>query len=332
MARKLLILAVFLLLAYPVASLDSVAFQCDPATDPECDLPPPDNNNDGPVCDPADPECDAPPDSGTGTPDDGGGGEADGSRGEISDRDRDGVADADDVCPDTFGEKPNGCPLGNDNPNVGFAEVSNMASSLEISVQDGRDSGNLGLTELQLLDSCVSINEVLWAGTTFSENHQYVELRNGCNVDIELQNTALVIVDKINGGSNTINLQGTLLQNDYFLIVNNSFVVSDIQPDIEANFELEPTNMSLVLVFREGDQVLSSANFAPNPPNEEWYAGAELTDGTRISMERNENTAEDIPSNWHSNNQRTRNGLDAVGKRINGTPKRPNSPAPIGDN
>jgi len=332
LARKLLILAVFLLLAYPVASLDSVAFQCDPATDPECNLPPPDNNNDGPVCDPADPECDATPDTGNDTPTDTGSGEADGNRGEISDRDRDGVPDNEDVCPDTFGERPNGCPLGNDNPNIGFAEANNSASSLQVSVEDGRDAATAGLTEFQLLDNCVAINEVLWAGTTFSENHHYIELHNNCNVDIDLMNTVLLILDKQQGGTRSINLQGTILRDDYFLIVNNSFVVSDVQPDFEADFELQTTNTALLLVFREGEQVLSTANFASNPPDEAWYAGAELTDGTRISMERNENAAEDNPSSWHSNNQRTRNGLDAVGIRINGTPKQPNSPAPIGDN
>lgn len=327
MVRKLCILVLLLFLAAPVISLDSVALQCDPATDPECDLPDDDN---GPICDPADPECDAPPDDGgSNPPPDDENNEP--STGEISDRDRDGVPDFDDTCPDTFGEKPNGCPLGDDNPNTGHAEVSNTASALQVSTEDERDGSNLGLTQLELLDDCVSINEVLWAGTNFSENHQYIELRNGCNVDIQLQNTVLVIVDKEEGGNIDLNLQGTIFRNSYFLIVNNSFVVSDIQPDFEANFELLPTNMALLLVYRDSSHVLSSANFAPNPPDEGWYAGGELRDGTRISMERNENTSGDIPSNWHSNNQRTRNGLDAVGNPINGTPRMPNSPVDGGN-
>jgi len=42
-------------------------------------------------------------------------------------------------------------------------------------------------------------------------------------------------------------------------------------------------------------------------------------------MERLSPLAPDLPENWASNNGRVRNGTDAAGNPINGTPRQPNS-------
>jgi|GEM_PF-4109921 len=280
----------------------ALVFQCDPAMDPECNLPPPDNSE-------GQPPSEAPE-------------EPPSQEGKISDRDQDGIPDDDDACPDTFGRKPDGCPIGRDNDTQGAA--SQVVGAVVVVRNDGPMSEEALTTARQ---RCLTINEVLWTGTGFSRNHQYIELRNRCDVQVDLNGVRLNLVsnDETVQVLDTIQLQGNIASQGYYLIVNNNLVVSDIQPDLVTRFSLQDAGMALLL-GDDGGNEFSTANF--DPGFNAWFAGEQARDGTTRSMERNERTSSiaDIPENWHSNDGRTRFGLDAVGDPINGTPRKPNSP------
>lgn len=280
-----------------------IPVQCDPNTDPECNLPPPGNEGEAPTTGP-------------------GATEPRGVALDLGDRDRDGVLDPADTCPDTFGWKPDGCPLGEDNPTVGFGAASGTASALAQIV-----SSTVELSE-GAQERCLVINEVLWAGTNFSKKHQYIELYNRCQQVVSLDGLQLLIIDKQEGSTrilDTIGLQGEIERQGYYLVVNNNLTVTDIRPDLLAGFRLFSKNTAIVLSDRSGAE-FSSANLTSGKG---WFAGATTRAGT-FSMERDEANldAPDISTSWHSNDAITRVGVDALGEPINGTPRHPNSPAP----
>lgn len=273
-------------------------YQCDPATDPECNLPPPDDPEGQPP--PPNPPEENPP-----------------QQGKLSDRDQDGIPDVEDACPDTFGRKPDGCPIGRDNDTQG---VATQVVGATVSARNAGSDESLS----DKRQRCLILNEVLWAGTGFSRNHQYIELRNRCDEPVDLNGVRVNLVsnDATVEVLDTIQLQGSVSSQDYYLIVNNNRVVSDIQPDLVSRFSLQEAGMALILSDDAGNE-FSTANLKAQA----WFAGGKERDGTTRSMERNERTSStaDILENWHANDGQTRFGLDAVGDPINGTPKRPNS-------
>ena len=279
----------------------ALALQCDPNTDPECNLPPPDDPEGEPPSNPGDPE---PPE-----------------RAQVSDRDGDGIGDTADVCPDTFGRKPNGCPIGRDNPTdaASTAATSGLGTEREAETPSENELANLRRR-------CLSINEVLWAGTNFSRTHQYVELRNRCDEPLTLDGVRLHLVTQDDPARQleTVALSGTANPQGYFLIVNNNLAVKGAPVHLVARFTLPQENAALLLADEAGE-VLNTANVGASG----WYAGGRDRDGVSASMERDERApaGQDGPEVWRANDGRTRVGTDAVGDPINGTPGRANAPA-----
>lgn len=74
----------------------------------------------------------------------------------------------------------------------------------------------------------IKINEIAWMGSTVSANDEWLELYNPTNQDIDLTSWALVA----NDGSPEIELTGTILANNYFLLERTD---DDSVPGITAN-------------------------------------------------------------------------------------------------
>lgn len=283
----------------------ALAFQCDPNTDPECNLPPPSNNPGGqPPGGPSEPEPQPP------------------TQTEVSDRDGDGIVDAADSCPDTFGRKPDGCPIGRDNPTDPASDSATNGIGTGRGPQQEPSAAELAEQRRR----CLSINEVLWAGTNFSRTHQYVELRNRCDEPMTLDGMRLRLITQDTPARllDTLALSGTVSPQSYYLIVNNSLALKGVTANLVARFTLPEDDVALVLgdAF---DEALNTANLGATG----WYAGGRDRNGISTSMERNERAlaSQDDPDAWHANDGRTRVGTDAVGDPINGTPGRANSPA-----
>ena len=159
--------------------------------------------------------------------------------------------------------------------------------------------------------SDIVINEISWSGTKFSSSDEWIELKNNTAQEIDL--ASFGIYEK--GGSELIvSLSGKIAANDYYLIERtDDSAVSDIAANLVAPFGgngLGNSGEHLILKDSSGN-IIDELNFSGG-----WPAGNAAPDYN--SMEK------DL-AGWHSNEGKTRNGIDAGGNFINGTPRLQNS-------
>ena len=162
----------------------------------------------------------------------------------------------------------------------------------------------------------VVINEVAWSGTAASYADEWIELYNNTAVTISLAGWQITTIDGMG-----LALHGEIAPHGYYLIERtDDNTVSDIPANWIGAFGgsgLNDTGEAITL----RDATSAVINTA-NAPGGAWPAGANNPD---FSMERINSTAPDTPGNWGTNTGDPRNGLDAAGNPINGTPKRSNS-------
>jgi hypothetical protein len=162
-----------------------------------------------------------------------------------------------------------------------------------------------------LLD--VVINEVAWAGTLSNSADEWIELYNSTAVDIPLSGWILKSTDN----TPNIALSGTIPAHGYYLLERtDDATINDILADKIYTGALSDTGEALEL-RDSGGNLIDLANQAAGA----WPAG---NAASRTSMERID-VISDMPSSWLSNDNVTRNGQDASGNSINGTPKQINS-------
>lgn len=160
----------------------------------------------------------------------------------------------------------------------------------------------------------VIINEVAWAGTTSSlPNDEWIELYNVSNATINITGWTLRAAD----GTPSITLNGTIPAGGYFLLErDDDNTVSDIPADQIYTGEL--SNSGEALTLRDGaNQVIDTANGNGGS----WPKGSNSTYET---MER-VGTSSESDSSWITNTSIKRNGKNANGGNILGTPKSSNS-------
>ena len=161
----------------------------------------------------------------------------------------------------------------------------------------------------------VVINEVAWAGHKGFTSDEWIELYNPTDHAINLTGWTLAATD----GTPAIALNGTIPAGGYFLLERtDDSTVADIAADQFYSGSLENGGETLELRDDAGTLVDSA-----NGDGGGWPAGA--ASPGYLSMERACPQSPDTNSNWHSNDGLTRNGTDAGGQPINGTPKARNS-------
>jgi uncharacterized repeat protein (TIGR01451 family) len=162
----------------------------------------------------------------------------------------------------------------------------------------------------------VVINEVAWMGTAASYTDEWIELYNTTGAPITLTGWSLVAED----GTPTIALEGDIPAQGFFVLErNDDTTISDLvadqvyagslenDPDAEKLSLRDPSNLQIDAVNLDGGG---------------WPAG---NNDTKSSMERRDPLAPGSDGNWANNDGLTRNGSDAHGAPLNGTPKQPNS-------
>ncbi len=166
------------------------------------------------------------------------------------------------------------------------------------------------------------ISEVAWSGTKHSPSDQWIELYNPTQTDINLDNWYLE-----NNFGESVTLSGSIPAYGHYLLEKGTDdTISDITADLIYNNFLLEENDSLLWLKNISDFVVDTANISLG----NWPAGnAEDTSFSSSfefsSMERIGTFTGDPDSNWATNDASTRNGLDAGGHPINGTPGQPNS-------
>jgi len=165
----------------------------------------------------------------------------------------------------------------------------------------------------------VVINEVAWMGTQAEANDEWIELYNTTGQDIDLTGWTLEAAD----GTPRITLSGTIPANNYFLLERTAdTTVSDIPANQIYTGALGNGGEALFLKDSYGN-VIDSANGDGGV----WPSGINPTDDPDNwgTMERINSLSSDTDTNWATNDGVTRNGKDANGDLLNGTPKERNS-------
>lgn len=164
----------------------------------------------------------------------------------------------------------------------------------------------------------VVISEVAWMGTVASTSDEWIELYNNTDSPSNLTDWLLKALD----GTPNIVLSGTIPAKSFFLLERtDDNTISDVVADQFYTGALVDSGESLELRDNNGNLIDSA-----NSDGGTWPAGTG-GDGTppRASMERKDLLAADTDTNWVTNDGVTKNGLDAGGNAINGTPKASNS-------
>ena len=164
----------------------------------------------------------------------------------------------------------------------------------------------------------VVINEIAWMGTAnSSSNDEWLELYNTTAETIDLagwtlKSTTGAVPDPV------INLAGSIAPNGYFILERtNDLTISDIAAGQIYTGALSDTGETLEL-YDSGGQLQDRINSEGN-----WFAGKKEA---RKSMERkNAGQSGEDSANWQTNDGITKNGHNAAGQPINGTPNGPNS-------
>ncbi|MDX1663540.1 MAG: lamin tail domain-containing protein [Candidatus Promineifilaceae bacterium] len=169
--------------------------------------------------------------------------------------------------------------------------------------------------DVVLPGSSVIISEVAWAGTDASSADEWIELHNPTANAIALAGWTLVDGD----GDIHVPLAGTIPAHSFFLLERtDDTTVADIPADLFFTGALDNAGDSLRLLDPDG-RVQDSANGDGGA----WPAGAGSPDYR--TLERRDPLLLDRDGNWTANDGAVRNGLDAHGQPLNGTPRQPNS-------
>ena len=209
----------------------------------------------------------------------------------------------------------------------------------------------------------VVISEVAWAGTSASEIHEWIELRNLDDEPADLNGWTLrwSLRNHENDDerlSKTVALSGEIapyeedavlswefdparsgwwgawpdaVRDDFFLLER---ATDDVLPSIDADLVYEdelPLDRFAALDDRgeilelidPTGCVVDTANLDRLEERDGWAAGSETFSAT---MERTDIFEADVDENWHTNLGFIRNGVDGFGNLIHGTPRQPNSP------
>lgn len=177
----------------------------------------------------------------------------------------------------------------------------------------------------------VVINEIAWAGTQAGSADEWIELRNNTNRDVDLTGwtlswndgeTVLHFTEDVED-SNTQEVRAAVIpaRGFYLLERTDDTTVDDIEADLIYTGALGNDGETLELRDPDGDVVDTA-----NGDGGAWPAGA-AGDGDvpYATMERIDPASDDADNNWGTNDGVIRNGVDAAGNLINGTPKAENS-------
>ncbi len=165
----------------------------------------------------------------------------------------------------------------------------------------------------------VVINEVAWAGTAANTTREWIELYNNTATTVSLNGWRLFSSDN----SPNITLTGEIPPFGYYLIERSTDeAILDIPADWVGSFGTGLANTGEVLTLTNH---LGTIIDTANSNGGSWPAGS--ASPSYLSMERIDPAAPDTDANWASNNGIIRNGLDANGNPISGTPKCRNSAA-----
>lgn len=161
----------------------------------------------------------------------------------------------------------------------------------------------------------IAINEIAWMGTVASANDEWFEIKNNTNHTIDLSQWALNAKD----GTPHVSLSGTIDPRAYLIFERtDETTVNDVVSHQIYTGALGNTGEQLSLSYAS-----TTLDQTPDVSGGAWTAG---TTTTKSTMERysSRETGTDV-ANWGTNLNYVKNGTDASGNMIAGTPGEQNS-------
>lgn len=163
----------------------------------------------------------------------------------------------------------------------------------------------------------IAINEIAWMGTVASPNDEWFEIKNNTGHTIDLSQWEL------NAKDNTpyVKLTGTIAPHAYLVFERTTKepVITDVEMHQKYSGALGNSGEQLNLSY-------ASTTFDKTPDGA-WVAGATSTRQTMERYSSREPGAD--PENWGTNLGYIKNGKDAKGEDIEGTPGEQNSVSTI---
>lgn len=193
---------------------------------------------------------------------------------------------------------------------ISTPRAQNQNSTVE---EDEGDEGD-GEEETGNDSLSVIINEIAWAGTKANHFDEWLELFINSTTTLD----GWKILGSKNGTTTLeISLSGFASSSNYILIERtDENTVSDISADFFFSGGLDNDGMKLE-IYNSNDVLIDAVDCFSG-----WFAG---DNSTKRTMERINPSSGSSSDNWAGNNLIMRNGLDADGNQINGTPKAENS-------
>jgi len=178
----------------------------------------------------------------------------------------------------------------------------------------------------------VVINEIAWMGTATSSWDEWIELYNNTDSPIDLSNWTLAVIQgttpfliEIATSTNLSTSTAATTTIHVFYLLERAEKATNILADfVYGKQRISNTGAKLELRDGEGN-LIDKVGCFENEQREcvSWFAGT--TTLRYVSMERISSTSTATSTNWANNNQITKNGLDANGNKIYGTPRAENS-------
>jgi len=186
-------------------------------------------------------------------------------------------------------------------------------------------AGLLLLLSSGCLGADVVINEIAWGGTAASTSDEWIELYNTTEAAIELSGWTLTFGERVihfgavEGSTQEVR-RSTIEAGGYYLLERqDDGTIADVEADLLYTGSLSNNGAELQL-RNAADEIVDRVDAAETG----WLAGtASGGEPPYASMERVDPTSE--AAEWASNDGRIRNGADANGDPLNGTPGQENS-------
>lgn len=179
--------------------------------------------------------------------------------------------------------------------------------------------------------AAVVINEIAWMGTKANSADEWIELYNSNSSNIDISGWTLKSVS--DSKPDIIFPEGSNIPAfGYFLIERtDDNTIKDIPADLKIGFGSGAgsglSNSGEILHLYDGQGNLKDIVGHKDETGQVvlWYFGHNTSKSTMERVNPVNPGLGNEPSNWQTNNGITKNGLDAEGNPINGTPKAKNS-------
>lgn len=158
----------------------------------------------------------------------------------------------------------------------------------------------------------IAINEIAWMGTSASSNDEWFEIKNNTAHTIDLSQWELNAKD----GTPHVKLAGSIAPHKYLVFERtNDTVFADVKAHQRYTGALGNSGEQLNLSY--------ASTTLDQTPDGAWVAGDRA--GKKTMERYSSRERGDDPNNWGTNLGYVKNGIDADGHEVNGTPGSQNS-------